>query len=385
MRILQICSNFAAGGIQRHALDLGEWLRLRGHHVSFAGTPGKWMNEATDKDFFALDLFRVTEGGGRNVIMRFVHAIFSAVSLRRELKRRQVELVHAHDTAPALVARLATLGLGIPIILTYHGSEPERVGEFGRVGRMTAARIITPSYRTADELRQYANVPNNKLSVIGLGIKPAAEIESKIIQQRRAELLGDNGAILVVTIARLAPQKAIDVLINVVGRVMAQRQDIRFVVVGDGPLEDDVRKWAVEAEVDSCLKFVGRSDKPYEYLKAGDLFMLTSNWEALPITIVEAFRAGLPVIATDTGGVKELVDPSVGRVAQIADAEALAASVLEISADENLRHELSANALKRSKEDRFSPAHIHQIFERTYASVLAETRPSQLSEPGNEV
>ncbi len=372
MRILQICTVFVTGGIQRHTLDLSEWLRLNGHDVFFAGSPGEWMNEAKDEAFTALDLISVGATGG-HLYARIFSAVRSSIKIRKVLKRHRIELIHAHETAPALVARLATLGLKIPILMTYHGSEPERVPHVGRVGRLTAKRIITPSFRTAKDLQERGGVPKSKVSVIGLGVHPAATIETELVRQRRRELLGDDGNLLVVTIARLAPQKGIDILIDVVRRVSSRRKDIRFVVVGDGPLRDDVKRWSAEAGTESCLRFVGRSDEPYAYLKAADLFMLTSNWEALPITIVEAFRAGLPVIATDTGGVKELVDPSVGQVVHIADAKATTESVIEICENDSLRAELSANALSRSKECRFSPAHIHKILESTYADVLAES------------
>ena len=168
----------------------------------------------------------------------------------------------------------------------------------------------------------------------------------------------------------MAHQKGIDVLVEVVRRVKACRGDIRFVVVGDGPLRERAREWARRAGVETLLQFVGISDEPYLYLKAADIFLLTSRWEGLPITIAEAFQAGLPVVATDAGGVRELVAPAVGRVVPIGDADALSASVLEICGDKQLRRHMSEAAIKVSREDRFSIPHVHRIFERTYADML---------------
>ena len=98
--------------------------------------------------------------------------------------------------------------------------------------------------------------------------------------------------------------------------------------------------------------------------------MLTSRWEALPIAIAEAFQAGLPVVATDTGGVNELVTASVGCVMPVGDAAALSASVLEICNDQQLRSTMSEEAIKLAREDRFSIPHIHGLFERLYADIL---------------
>lgn len=374
MRIIQLCTDFEAGGIQRHVLDLGAWLRRRGHHVAYAGSPGKWLDEGMDDGFFGLDFALVGVEGG-NVLSRLVRAVRYAVALRRILKQERIELIHAHETAPSLVARLATLGMKVPIILTHHGAEHERIPQAGRLANLTADRIVTPSHYSANELHERGGVPKSKLSVIGLGVQPAPPVDQVSAAQFRRELLGRDGKLLVVMVARLAPQKGIDVLVDVVRHVTRDRTDLRFVVVGDGSERDLVKGWAEQAGVSSYLQFVGQSDEVYKYLHAGDLFLLTSRWEALPITIVEAFRAGLPVVATACSGVVELVDKSVGRVVAIEDVDAIAGSILEICGNDELRRELSANAQARSREDRFLPAHIHEIFEQTYAEMLGQTLP----------
>jgi glycosyltransferase involved in cell wall biosynthesis len=373
MRILQICTNFFSGGIQRHALELSESLREKGHHVFLAGAPGEWLNPNTQLDYQPLALGNVATEQ-KNKLFRFAHACICAYQLRGFLRKNRIELIHAHESAPAIVAKLASLGLGIPILLTYHGSAPERVRFFGRIARLTARRTITPSHRCAEELHEQAGVPKSDLEVIGLGVEPPPEIPQAAVERHREKLLGPDGKLLVVMIARLAHQKGIDILVEVVRRVMEQRGDIRFVVVGGGPQQDEVKKWAADAGVDSVLQFHGRSDEPYLYLKAADLFLLTSRWEALPISIAEALQTGLPVVATDTGGVTELVAPSVGRVVPVGDVDALCASILELCGNEDLRRKMSDEAIRISREERFSIPHIHAIFERLYADILCGSR-----------
>jgi hypothetical protein len=70
------------------------------------------------------------------------------------LKKNPVDVMHAHDSAPALVANLARRGLNIPLIVTYHGSEPERIASFGRIAR-GCDLTVTPSYRSAEDLGHY--------------------------------------------------------------------------------------------------------------------------------------------------------------------------------------------------------------------------------------
>jgi glycosyltransferase involved in cell wall biosynthesis len=373
MRVLQVCTRFPAGGIQRHVLDLSASLRRRGHHVAFAGSPGVWLNEGLDPDFHPLDLHNVAAEGGP-LPRRLWRAVKAAWALRRLLARERIELIHAHESAPALVAFLATLGRKIPILVTYHGSAPDRVAEFGRIARLGADLVVTPSYRSAEDLSRRGGVPAERLAVIGLGVEPKPPVSDSEVQRLRADLLGEGGRRLVLTVARLAHQKAPDVLVEVVRRAVARDPGLRFAVVGDGPQRDDARRWAAEAGVQPYLTFVGHSDAAQHYMAAADLFLLTSRWEALPITIVEAFREGLPVVTTDAGGVAELVDAAVGAVVPIGDVEALVEQVVRIGGDEALRGRLSQAARLRSHEDRFSPGYNHALIERAYAEALGAAR-----------
>jgi glycosyltransferase involved in cell wall biosynthesis len=374
MRLLQLCTAFRTGGIQRHVLGLTASLRARGHHVAMAGTPGNWLTNGSDEAFLALNLDGVSDQGGA-LPRRLLNTVRAAARLRPFLRRERIELIHAHESAPALVAMVAAVGMSIPTLVTYHGSEPERVAMFARIARLVACRVITPSQRCADDLR-CAGLPGSTIEVVGLGVAARPPVDKVAAQHIRARLLGKDGRLLVVTVARLAHQKGIDVLVEVVRRACAQREDIRFVIVGDGPLRDDVRRWIAQAGIDKFVVLAGHSERPDEFLAAADLFLLSSRWEGLPITIVEAFQAGLPVVATDAGGVRELVDDMVGSVVAIGDVEALTREVLTICGDDGLRARLAVNALRRAGEERFSPSYVLGVIERTYTETLAAASPA---------
>ena len=370
LRILQLNTTYGVGGITRHVLDLSRWLRGHGQTVFFAGTPGPWLSPEAEPDFLVLDARKVS-GEGRGVVSRLFYALASARKLRRWLRRHPVDLIHAHESAPALIARLASLGLGIPIALTYHGSEPERLGQYSAIARFAADRVISVSRRSGRDLVERGGLPPERLRVIGLGVKPAPSVEPDRIAATRAALIGPEGRLLVATVARICEQKGIDVLIEVVRRVVAERRDIDFVLVGDGPDQAQAEGWAAAAGVSDRLRFAGRSEEPHLYLQAADLFLLTSRWEALPFTIVEAFQAGTPAVATDCGGVAELIDDSVGRISAVGDAEALARAVISLADDDEARARMNAAALARSREARFSPDHIHQELLAAYRELAA--------------
>lgn len=365
MRILQVGTEFGVGGIARHIIDLAHWLRAAGHTVFFAGGEHALLDASKDDRFLVVPLARVSASGG-SLPARLFSVLLCAMILRRHLRRHPVDLIHCHESAPALVARIASLGMGIPIAVTYHGSEPERIGAFGRIATFAAGIVITPSHRCAEELQRIGGVPKDRLRVIGLGVKPAPEVDATEVARLRAELLGPDGRFLIVMLSRASYQKGLDILLDVADRIRAVRTDIRIAVAGWGPLLDDLRASARERGLDRYVDFVGETHQPYRYLRAADLYLLTSRWEALPISIVEAFRAGVPVIATDTGGVRELVDESVGAVLPIGDVASCAEAILRLADAPDLRAALSKAALTRSSEDRFKPDVIHARFEALY-------------------
>lgn len=363
LHVLEMGTQFGMGGITRHILSLSGWLRVRGHEVTLAGTADVWAGPDSEEAFLDLPT-RYVAGDGGNIANRLRHTAVSAWHLRRWLAKNPVDLIHCHESAPALVANIARAGRAIPLAVTYHGSEPERIAAFGRIASKCDL-VITPSHRSAEDLATIGDVPHDRLKVIGLGVTPAPDDSAEDIAKLRNELLGDGDRVIV-TLARLLHQKGIDILIDCVAKLKETHPGYRFVVAGDGPDEATLHSLAQEKGLGEHLNFVGRTDRPIRYLRAADLFLLTSRWEALPFTIAEAFQAGTPAVATACSGVVELIDETVGAVVPIGDIDAICEAVTNILSDEPRRAVLAANALERSREDRFNPDWVHRQFEKTY-------------------
>ena len=368
LSILQIGTQFNLGGIPRHMIGLTRALRDQGHEITLAGNSGTWCGPDSDPTFLELPIRYVASEGGA-LHKRIVHLAVSVHRLRRWLKRHPVDLIHAHESAPALVAMLARIGRRVPVAVTYHGAEPERVLTFSRTARKCDL-VITPSHRSAEDLATTGGVPRERLQVIGLGLDPAPEDSPEEIAALRAKLLGD-GERLIVTVARLAHQKGIEILIDCVARLKGTHPGYRFILVGTGPLGGQYKALAKEKGVLSHLNFVGRTERVHLYLRAADLFLLTSRWEALPFTIAEAFQAGTPAVATACSGVVELIDDAVGAVVPVGDIPAICDAVARVLGDEERRAAMADAALARSREDRFDPDYIRKQFETAYRKLIA--------------
>lgn len=375
VRILQFCTNFpASGGIQTHVRDLSAWLGAHGHDITFAGVPGASANPQTSPGFISLPMEQISEMKYQSLpLYRRLHALFCAArTLRRALKSNPVDLIHTHETAPALVARLASLGLSIPVLMTFHGSAPERIPSAARIARRCADLTISPSRISLDAMIAHGVDPR-KARQLGLGIKPQPPQDPGTVADLRDRYLRGKTGTVIFSPSRLDPQKGIDIMIEVAGRVRARHPDTVFVIAGTGPLDGEVQQWAQAAGQGEAMHFLGSVDTVPLHLAASDIFLLTSRWEALPISIVEAFRAGRPVIATDCGGVRELVDDEVGTLCAVEDVEGLTAAILELIETPDLRASKGQAALARSAEDRFDPDAVHASFAATYAEMIGKT------------
>lgn len=373
MHILMICTNFRPGGIQRHVLDLTADLRASGHRVTLAGDAGDWEGKARAGDFIALALNGVAGVSGGGPVRRVGGLARQAMALRAAIKGRGIDAIHAHETAPALVARIATLGTGMPVVMTYHGAAPAREASVARIGRLCADLVVSPSATSLEALIA-KGLPRDRTHVIGLGVATPLAPDAGEVAALRTRLLDGKAGPLVVSLSRLSEQKGIDVMVDVTARVAKGHPGVVVAVAGGGPLSGAVEGWAREAGVAGNMRFLGPVSTVPLHLRAADMFLLTSRWENLPISIVEAFRAGLPVVATDCGGVRELVDDSVGALLPVGDAAGIAGAVAGLIRDPDLRRTKGAVALARSAEDRFDPAAVHARFVPMYLDLIARHR-----------
>lgn len=371
LHVLEVQTEFGVGGITRHVVTLGGWLRERGHRVTIGGTSAAGGGARTEADYLELPTRRISDAG-RPLPARLVALAGGSRTLRGWLRQNPVDLIHAHESAPALVADLARRGLGIPLAVTYHGAAPGRIRAFGAVARR-ADLVITPSHRSAGDLATIGRVPPAKLRVLGLGVVAPPDDPPEEIAAVRRMLLGD-GERVVLTLARLTRQKGIDVLIEAAARIVRDHPGLRFAIAGDGPEEQALKAQARALGLAGQVRFLGRVSRPHLYLRAADLFLLTSRWEALPFSIVEAFQAGIPAVATACSGVVELIDDRVGAVVPVGDVAAIARAVGRIAGDDALRRAMGQAALERAGLDRFDPDWVHGQFEQTYYRLAGRAR-----------
>jgi len=198
---------------------------------------------------------------------------------------------------------------------------------------------------------------------------PAASTPATRAEVRR-ELGLDDDDVVAVLVARLAPLKGHDDFLRAVARIAPAQPHLRAVLVGDGVLTEELTTLAEHLGIADRVVFTGlRRDVP-RLLQSADLAVLPSLHEAVPISVIEEMAAGLPIVATDVGGLPDTVaDGEEGIIVPPADVEALSAAVARLANDEELRRTMGKRGRQRA-ESEYSIENTTRAYERMIDSVL---------------
>ncbi|MGY1707492.1 glycosyltransferase family 4 protein [Geodermatophilus sp. SYSU D00697] len=279
-------------------------------------------------------------------------------ALPTALRRAPVDVVHAHqgeDLATLPLALLAARRHRCPLVVTVHCSVGHTVlgrsararllralgGRVERAALRRADAVVVLTARTAAALRD-DGIPADRIATIPSGFDPS------LFASAHADVLPAVGRPRIGYVGRLAPQKRADLLVTAFGRM---REDASLVVVGDGPDAAEVRRLAAAGPRGSRITltgFVEHSAVP-AVLGSLDVLVLPSAYEEMGSVLTEAMASGVPVVASDVGGIPEVVtDGESGLLVPPGDVDALAAALDRLAADPGLRARLSAGARARA-------------------------------------
>jgi glycosyltransferase involved in cell wall biosynthesis len=256
---------------------------------------------------------------------------------------RGSDVVHAHGYRAGMAALRDRSQLR-PLVVTWHNAviAPGPRGLVMRLGQRLVARGADLTLGASSDLVDLAKSLGARRAELAPVAAPALSAATASPEEVRAAL-GLTDQPLVLTVGRLAPQKDYPTLLSVAARVHESTPEAAFVVVGDGPLRDNLQA-RIDAE-QLPVRLLGHRSDVAALLGAADVFLLTSHWEARALVIQEAMQLGVPVVATAVGGVPELVEDSA-VLAFPGDADGLADGVRAVLAEP-----ATANAMRtRARE-----------------------------------
>lgn len=307
--------------------------------------------------------------------MRLRYWPIGAYRLYRLIERLKPQIVHTHLFEAGIWGGIVGTLAGVHVIMTtehgmFYWRKPHHILVGRLVNHLTDKRIAV-----SEEIRQcYIKNQGGAAEKI-ITIPNAVDVERFSGLTSRNQLrrqLGVNASSpLVGTVARLVSAKRLDCLLETARLVCETVPQARFLIIGDGPLRDELEDQALQLDLTpEYVRFLGsRQDVP-DLLSALDIFVLSSEREGLPVALLEAMAASRPVVATQVGGIPQVIqDGHNGLLVSPHDAAGLANAILTLIQDSALRESMAREAY-RTVEGRFSTKVIAQQIVALYDSLL---------------
>lgn len=367
-----ICCYPTHGGSGVVATELGKHLAERGHEVAFISydTPLRLSDLPPRVSFHEVEIEQYP------LLKHFPYTLALASKMAEVVRLKQLEILHAHYAIPfgaaALLARQIVAGHAVKVVTTLHGTDITLVGNnasFKPVTKLTieeADAVTVVSEFLKNETQRQFDV-DRELHVIYNFINPSRhEIEpSPCIR----DCLSRSYKTLM-HISNYRPVKRIPDVIEVFAKV-ASVIDARLILVGDGPDLPVAHELGKKLGVSDRIKFVGVVDRVAPLLAAADLFLLPSSTESFGLVALEAMASGVPVIATDVGGIPEVIEHGVaGYLAPAEDVDRMAAYAIELLQDDELHARFSQAASEQART-RFDYQIIVPQYETLYEKLLS--------------
>lgn len=326
------------GGASIHLLDLATGILSMGIDVTvLVGGNGPLIQSLSNRGIHCISLKHLK----RDIAPVSDYLAFR--ELRRHLKKLKPDIVHLHSSKAGVLGRLAARSVSIPTVFTAHGwaftegVSPTRRVIYRQIERYMARfsnRIITVSDYDRN-LALAAGVGSNSLiTTVHNGI-PNLQNEPQEKEQ--------DDSVTMIMVARFDKPKDHESVIRAVTGLHSTKWKLHL--VGDGPTYRQSKELARRNGIEDKVCFPGLCDDVPERLARADIFILMSNWEGLPLSILEAMRASLPTIASNVGGVPETVDDGeTGFLVPRGDAEHLRTAITALIQDSELRKKMGIRA-----------------------------------------
>ena len=367
MHILYVITRSEMGGSQTHVLDLLRGFRQE-HELTLVTGERGFLTEEASKLGVRIEVLP-------NLVqpLRPLRDLKALVQIAQLINRIKPGLVHCHTSKAGILGRAASRITKIPVVFTAH------TWSFADGTSKSWKLIGTPSERIAAKWTSkiLAVSDSNRNLAIERRVAPPDKIVTvhNGIDDTPHRACRDACAVpRIVMVARFAPQKNQSQLIEAMSGI-----DIPFKLtfVGDGPTRAAAESLVAEYGLRDRVEFLGIRKDTDHILAASHIFVLATNWEGFPITILEAMRAGLPVIATDVDGVREAVAHDVtGLLAPKGDIAALRRLVRELLLDADRRCQLG-NAGRARYEMEFTHASMLTKISSVYREIIPDVSHSE--------
>ena len=340
MNILMLSTHFNTGGITSYVFTLAKGLQSKGHKVFVVTSGGNMIPE-----LILLGVHHTTINIQTKSELS-LKIYFSLNQLARFVKEYKIDIIHSQTRVTQVIGTLLSQITGKPCVSTCHGFFKKRLSR--QLIPCWGDAVIAISEAVKDHLKKDFKVDEKKIALIHNGVDaadfPPMDDELKKIKKHKLSL--KSGPVIGI-IARLSDVKGHDVLIHAMRDVVHEYTDACLLIVGEGKMERSLRELVQKLNLEDHVRFCPTVGKTTEFLPLFDIFVMPSLQEGLGLSVMEAQAAGLPVVASNIGGIPSLIeDGKTGLLVPPGYAKGLAQAIISLLNDRDKAKEIGAAGRK---------------------------------------
>lgn len=352
------------GGISRHCEGLARELVKKGHavHIVTLEFPGAPLYE--ERDGVKIHRVPIELGHPNFIIWTLLFNHFMEKRIADISKNEKFDVIHAHDWLVASASISSKHYMGVPLVSTIHSTEVGRaqglhsqdsflIDGFEWWLTYESNRVIVTSYAMKREIEEHFRLPSEKIDVIPNGID-VSKYEVDVKREEVKKRFGINpDEKIILFVGRLVPQKGVEYLIMAAPKIFEQHPDARIIIVGNGWIKDHLLNLASSTKYSHKITFLGflNDQDLTELTLSSDVLVVPSIYEPFGIVALEGMAAGVPVVASNVGGLAEIIEHGrTGFLAHRENPDSIASGINKILSDPEYAHRLAQNAKRKVYE-----------------------------------
>jgi glycosyltransferase involved in cell wall biosynthesis len=342
MRIVQLIDSLYIGGAERLQVTFAEVALSRGMQPTIMTVvPARVRVIANHLTSLGLDVLEFNDGN----LLDFKRFI----SLIRALRRGQYDLIHAHLVYSIILGALAGFITGIPVVATLHNIKSNRFPWLELISlRYGVKKIIAVGNAVADSYQP--RLRGSSLIIVDNPVREGVALSMDARVKIRKELSGHPSRPILISVGRLEAQKGYSDLIIAMKHLHEVHPQAFLVIVGIGTLMDQIQEQIETEGLQECVRLLGARDDVPQLLASSDVYVVSSHWEGMPISVLEAMQAALPIVATHVGDIPTIMKCECGMLVPPHEPKSLADALLVLLKDSARCKSLGLNGLSYVRE-----------------------------------
>lgn len=358
--ILYFTRTMGIGGTEKVILQLCKYFNTKFNKIIVCSCGGVHEDELKELGIKHYTINDIENKNPQNIIKTLLLTY-------RIIKNENIDIVHTHHRMAAFYTSILKKITKIEFINTAHNTFQDK--KFFTKLILKDARVVAVGEKVRKNLIDFFELSPKQVKVIYNGIE---KNNKSIIEIPEIKKYKDKGYFLVGNIGRLSEQKGMEYYVKSIPEVVKKHSNIMFYIIGDGEEKEKLIGMAKELQIESNLIFLGFRNDVINIIKQLDLIVLSSLWEGLPLTPIEAFSQGKTVIATNVDGTGEIVQNlQNGILIQERDSKSISENIIKLYRDMDLRIKLENNTLKVYK-DKFSIKIFNLNYIKYYSDISKE-------------